>query len=131
MVYKAYLILSSELIISSVDIIEQIWHLFAIGQFDSFKCNDKCHCFLITAAGSSELLLHTEGPLPESTTTLALHHFHLHHGDEVRSEIDVTNNALLTTTSTSDGFTVDLTDPIMESLVDGLDVNDDRQYTVG
>ena len=61
---------------------------------------------------------------------MELHHFHLHHGDFVRVEVTATNGAEASTSATSDGFTVDLTDPSMLQLVDGLDLKHDKQYSV-
>ena len=58
------------------------------------------------------------------------HHFHLHHGDFVRVEVTATNKADSSTTVTSNGVKIDLTEPKMSQLVDGEDLNDDMQYTV-
>ena len=41
-----------------------------------------------------------------------------------------TNGAEASTSATSDGFTVDLTDPSMLQLVDGDDLKHDKQYSV-
>ena len=76
------------------------------------------------------MLLHTEKGISESTNASVLHHFHLKHGDIIRSEVVVTNQALLSTSSSSNKFTVDLTEPIMLDLVDGLDIKNDMKYTV-
>ena len=79
-------------------------------------------------ADSVETVLHTEDVL--GTPAKTLHHFHLRHGDRVTSEVNVTNQARLSTEASSDGFTVDLTDPEMRLLHDGQDENVDQQYTV-
>ena len=76
------------------------------------------------------MLIHTETGISESTNTSVLHHFHLKHRDIIRSKVEVTNQALLSTSSSSNKFTVDLTEPIMMGLVDGLDLKKDMEYTV-
>ena len=62
--------------------------------------------------------------------TLTQHHFHFHHKDEVRVELKVSNNADSPTKLSTTGFLVDLTEPVMGGLVDGVDINNDVQYTV-
>ena len=61
---------------------------------------------------------------------MELHHFHLHHGDVIRVKVTATNGAEDTTSATSNGVTVDLTEPRMTQLVDGTDVLHDVEYTV-
>ena len=87
---------------------------------------------IFTCLGADEVeeLYHEENDIDTSVPNKALNHFHLHHADVVRSVITVTNGALLSTDATSDGFTVDLTDPIMDKLVDGHDVDNDARFTV-
>ena len=65
-----------------------------------------------------------------TVTSMALHHFHLHHGDVIRVKVTATNGAEKTTSATSNGVTVDLTEPRMTQLVDGTDVLHDVEYTV-
>ena len=78
---------------------------------------------------NEESLMHTE-KTAVSVSMLELHHFHLHHGDFVRVNVTATNKAELSSSATSDGFTVDLTKPKMLLLVDGDDPQSDLQYTV-
>ena len=78
---------------------------------------------------NEETLIHTERRSP-SVNMLELHHFHLHHGDMVRINVTATNNAKLSSSATSNGFTVDLTKPKMLLLVDGDNPQHDLQYTV-
>ena len=83
----------------------------------------------ILGAVNEETLLHTERQSP-SVNMLELHHFHLHHGDKVRVNVTATNKAELSSSVTSDGFTVDLTKPKMLLLVDGDDPQHDLRFTV-
>ena len=69
--------------------------------------------------------------MARDTSALLLHHFHLHHGDEVRTEVTATDGAESPVSVTSDGYTVDLTDPILDGLVDGMDPSNDHKFTVG
>ena len=62
--------------------------------------------------------------------SMVRHHFHLHHGDFVRVDVTATNKADSSTSVTSNGVKIDLTEPKMSQLVDGGDLNDDLQYTV-
>ena len=78
----------------------------------------------------TEKLIHTEADIAASSTSLSLHHFHLLHGDFVQMKLTATNNAEGKTSLRSDGFTVDLTDPILQHLVDGPTLSKDMQYTV-
>ena len=75
-------------------------------------------------------MIHKEMSMAGETSALLLHHFHLHHGDEVRTEVTATDGAESAVSVTSDGYTVDLTDPILDGLVDGLDSNKDPKFTV-
>ena len=79
---------------------------------------------------SKESIIHSEKKIGSSVSALQLHHFHLHHGDFVRIDVSATNRAEASTVATSDGFTVDMTDPSVLQLVDGDDLNHNRQYTV-
>ena len=74
--------------------------------------------------------LHTEKNLAPSVSSLERHHFHLHHGDFVRVDVTSTNRAETSCSVTSDGVTVDLTDPKMLQLVDGDNLQHDKEYTV-
>ena len=55
---------------------------------------------------------------------------HFYHGDEVHVTVSVTNGAGSSSVAASDGFTVDLTDPVMYSLVDGTNPDVDMKYSV-
>ena len=55
---------------------------------------------------------------------------HFYHGDEVHVTVSVTNGAGSSSVAASDGFTVDLTDPVMYSLVDGNNPDVDLKYSV-
>ena len=55
---------------------------------------------------------------------------HFYHGDEVHVTVSVTNGAGSSSVAASDGFTVDLTDPVMYSLVDGTNPDVDLKYSV-
>lgn len=79
---------------------------------------------------SQETLISTERGLATSGSSVNLTGFHLHHGDRVRVAVTAMNNVDVSTTATSDGVTVDLTDPVMISLVDGDSFDSDLQYTV-
>ena len=46
------------------------------------------------------------------------------------TQVNVTNGAMLMTDGQSDGFRVDLTDPVLGYLVDGGEENVDVQYWV-
>jgi len=81
-------------------------------------------------AGTTEAVIHTEKDILPTESSLTLHHFHLHHGDFVRVDVSATNRAGASTSETSDGFTVDMTDPNVLQLVDGADINEDKQFTV-
>ncbi|KAI8514390.1 hypothetical protein Bbelb_087140 [Branchiostoma belcheri] len=63
------------------------------------------------------------------TTSFRWHHFHLHQGDQVFVNLNVTNRALGVTTLQSDGFVLDLTPPVLKYLRDGLDSDKDAQYS--
>ena len=91
--------------------------------------DNKTNLVLFSGNVSRESLIHTDTVAPD-TNALELHHFHLHHGDFVRIELTATNKAELTVSGTSDGLTVDLTEPIMLRLVDGDHLSRDLQFTV-
>lgn len=74
--------------------------------------------------------MYTNENVEPSVSSMVRHHFHLHHGDAVRVEVTAANKADSTTSATSDGLKIDLTQPKMSQLVDGGDLDDDMQYTV-
>nr|XP_006817933.1 PREDICTED: uncharacterized protein LOC100377080 [Saccoglossus kowalevskii] len=78
---------------------------------------------------SSMQLIHVVTSLTPDTDHINWHHFHLHHGDFVYVELDAVNQADNPTTTQSDGFTIDVTNPIMHFLGDGINAGVDRQYT--
>ena len=65
-----------------------------------------------------------------SVSAVQLTGFHLHDGDKVRVEVTATNNVDDSVHATSDGVTIDLTDPVLVALVDGDTVDTDLQSTV-
>lgn len=75
-------------------------------------------------------LIHEEAGMDKDSDSYLSHHFHLHHGDNVEVKVTATNNAEKSTSATSDGYIVDLTEPSMLALVDGVDVARDIHYTV-
>ena len=99
-----------------------------------------CDCFIfVTLAyiftqlagnNSQEFVMYTNENVDASVNSMVRHHFHLHHGDFVRVEVTATNKADSSTGATSDGLKIDLTEPKMNQLVDGGDVNNDIQFTV-
>ena len=84
----------------------------------------------ISSTEGDEELIHTEDDLNPEIKSLMLHHFQLRHGDQIRTIIRATNPARSSTAATSDGYTVDLTDPILDILTDGKDVSLDPVFTV-
>ena len=80
---------------------------------------------------STETLVLSERGIAPSANSVTLTGLHLHDGDRVRVAVTATNNVDASTTASSDGVTVDLTDPVMIRLVDGDRLDDDLQYTVG
>ena len=86
---------------------------------------------LLLDPGSLEHNIHTEQAIDADARLLRLHHFHLHHGDQVRTDITAVNRARSRVTVSSTGYRVDLTDPLLEALVDGKDLTKDHMYTVG
>ena len=77
-----------------------------------------------------ETLIRSERGIASPVNSANLTGFHLHDGDRIRVEVTATNNVEASSTATSDGFTVDLTDPVMIKLVDGDSLDADLQYTV-
>ena len=75
-------------------------------------------------------VIHSETLDPNTYNQLELHHMHFYHGDQVQVSVTVTNGAGSSTESSSDGFTVDLTEPNVYSLVDGYGTEEDLKYTV-
>ena len=74
--------------------------------------------------------MHTEENIPGSAIQLQLNHLHFRHRDVVRTEMTAVNSAGGHTTIPSSGYKVDLTNPLMEALVDGTDLANDQMFTV-
>ena len=74
--------------------------------------------------------MHTEDMDPNTEYDMELHHMHFTHGDTVQISVSVTNGAGSTTEAESNGFLVDLTDPVMYTLRDGYNSDKDLEYTV-
>ena len=83
-----------------------------------------------SGTNSEEFVIYTKENVQPSISSMVRHHFHLHHGDFVRVDVTSINKAESTTSATSDGLKIDLTEPTMSQLVDGGDVANDMQYTV-
>ncbi|XP_070573717.1 uncharacterized protein [Ptychodera flava] len=73
--------------------------------------------------------IHDRESLPAATRSIKWHHFHLHHGDYVYTEIEAVNKARSPTRIYSDGYTVDLTEPNFIFLGDGNITKVDQKYT--
>uniref|UniRef100_A0ABM0M0H6 Uncharacterized protein LOC100366953 n=1 Tax=Saccoglossus kowalevskii TaxID=10224 RepID=A0ABM0M0H6_SACKO len=82
-----------------------------------------------TNATSTIELIHGVTSLTPDTNYINWHHFHLHHGDFVYVQLDAVNKADNPTTTQSDGFTIDMTNPIMHFLGDGVNTGVDLQYS--
>ncbi|XP_078621329.1 uncharacterized protein LOC144887805 [Branchiostoma floridae x Branchiostoma japonicum] len=63
------------------------------------------------------------------STIFRWHHFHLHQGDQVFVNLNVTNRALGVTSVHSNGFVLDLTPPELYYLRDGLNPDKDMEYS--
>ncbi|XP_077992165.1 uncharacterized protein LOC144446291 [Glandiceps talaboti] len=73
--------------------------------------------------------IHTVESLTPDISFINWHHFHLHHGDYVYVQLDAINQADNPTTTLSDGYVVDTTNPVVHFLGDGTSLGTDRQYT--
>ncbi|XP_078620549.1 uncharacterized protein LOC144887293 isoform X2 [Branchiostoma floridae x Branchiostoma japonicum] len=62
-------------------------------------------------------------------SSIRWHHFHLHQGDQVFVNLNVTNRALGVTSMLSNGFVLDLTPPKLYYLRDGLNPDKDMEYS--
>ncbi|XP_070573761.1 uncharacterized protein [Ptychodera flava] len=72
--------------------------------------------------------IHDKESLPAVTRSIKWHHFHLHHGDYVYTEIEAVNKARSPTRIYSDGYTVDLTEPEFIFLGDGIISKVDEKF---
>ncbi|XP_070573548.1 uncharacterized protein [Ptychodera flava] len=74
-------------------------------------------------------VIHEAESVSSSKNFINWHHFHLHHKDYIHVELETINKALTGLTSESDGYLVDLTEPIFHFVGDGPTVDTDLQYT--
>ncbi|XP_070574642.1 uncharacterized protein [Ptychodera flava] len=74
-------------------------------------------------------IIHDAESVSSSSNFINWHHFHLHEGDFVYVELEAINNALGGTDVSSDGFTIDITEPILYFLGDGSTPGIDRRFT--
>ncbi|KAI8487517.1 hypothetical protein Bbelb_347510 [Branchiostoma belcheri] len=78
---------------------------------------------------SSEII-HEKTSVGPDVTHINWHKFHLHHGDHVTVQLEVTNQAMDSTVTSSDGFIMDMTKPVMVHLGDGAEPGEDRAFSV-
>jgi len=78
---------------------------------------------------SSEII-HEKTSVGPDASQINWHKFHLHHGDHVSVQLETTNQAMGSTVTSSDGFIMDLTKPVMVHLGDGAEPGEDRAYSV-
>ncbi|KAI8486030.1 hypothetical protein Bbelb_361300, partial [Branchiostoma belcheri] len=76
---------------------------------------------------SSEVI-HDKTSVGPDATHINWHKFHLHHGDHVSVQLKATNQALDSTVTSSDGFIMDMTKPVMVHLGDGAEPGQDRAF---
>ncbi|XP_077996024.1 uncharacterized protein LOC144449371 [Glandiceps talaboti] len=74
-------------------------------------------------------VIHNPQTVTPYSNSIDWHHFHLHHGDFVYVEVEGINNALSGTDISSDGYTVDLTEPTLYYLGDGNVPGQNSRYT--
>ncbi|XP_078616233.1 uncharacterized protein LOC144884654 [Branchiostoma floridae x Branchiostoma japonicum] len=77
---------------------------------------------------SSEII-HEKTSVGPDASHINWHKFHLHHGDHVSVQLETTNQAMGSTVTSSDGFIMDLTKPVMVHLGDGAEPGEDRAYS--
>ncbi|XP_078695733.1 uncharacterized protein LOC144924478 [Branchiostoma floridae x Branchiostoma belcheri] len=77
---------------------------------------------------SSEVI-HEKTAVGPDVTHINWHKFHLHHGDHVTVQLEATNQAMDSTVTSSDGFIVDMTKPVMVHLGDGAEPGQDRAFS--
>ncbi|KAI8482777.1 hypothetical protein Bbelb_394390 [Branchiostoma belcheri] len=77
---------------------------------------------------SSEII-HEKTSVGPDVTHINWHKFHLHHGDHVSVQLEVTNQAMDSTVTSSDGFIMDMTKPVMVHLGDGAEPGEDRAFS--
>ncbi|KAI8516764.1 hypothetical protein Bbelb_053450 [Branchiostoma belcheri] len=74
-------------------------------------------------------IVHEKSSVGPGATKINWHKFHLHHGDHVTVQLEATNQAKDSTVTSSDGFIVDLTKPVMVHLGDGTEPGQDREFS--
>ncbi|XP_035696857.1 uncharacterized protein LOC118430254 [Branchiostoma floridae] len=77
---------------------------------------------------SSEII-HEKTSVGPDASHINWHKFHLHHGDHVSVQLETTNQAMSSTVTSSDGFIMDLTKPVMVHLGDGAEPGKDRAFS--
>ncbi|CAH1239174.1 HEG1 [Branchiostoma lanceolatum] len=77
----------------------------------------------------SQEIIHEKTSTGPDATQINWHKFHLHHGDHVSVHLDATNQAIDSTVTSSDGFVIDLTKPVMVHLGDGAEPGEDRAFS--
>ncbi|XP_066289112.1 uncharacterized protein [Branchiostoma lanceolatum] len=89
-------------------------------QRTSFSEGNKTH--------TSEII-HEKTSVGPDAAQINWHKFHLHHGDHVSVQLEATNQAMDSTVTSSDGFVMDLTKPVMVHLGDGAEPGEDRAFS--
>eukprot|EP00058_Branchiostoma_floridae_P003027 XP_002588515.1 hypothetical protein BRAFLDRAFT_79470 [Branchiostoma floridae] len=75
-------------------------------------------------------IIHDKTSVGPDTTQINWHKFHLRHGDHVSVQLEATNQAMGSTMTSSNGFVLDLTRPVMVHLGDGAGPGEDRTYSM-
>ncbi|XP_035668224.1 uncharacterized protein LOC118410558 isoform X2 [Branchiostoma floridae] len=75
-------------------------------------------------------IIHQKTSVGPVATHINWHKFHLHHGDRVSVQLEATNQAMASTLTSSNGFVMDLTKPVMVHLGDGTEPGKDREFSV-
>ncbi|XP_066275501.1 uncharacterized protein [Branchiostoma lanceolatum] len=78
---------------------------------------------------NSSEIIHEKTTVGPGATQINWHKFHLHHGDHVVVQLETTNQAMDSTVTSSDGFVLDLTRPVMVHLGDGSEPGEDRAFS--
>ncbi|XP_066289761.1 uncharacterized protein [Branchiostoma lanceolatum] len=74
-------------------------------------------------------IIHEKTSVGPDATHINWHKFHLRHGDHVSVQLEATNQAIDSTVTSSDGFIMDLTKPVMVHLGDGAEPGEDRAFS--
>ncbi|CAH1783351.1 unnamed protein product, partial [Owenia fusiformis] len=82
------------------------------------------------SGGTDEMsIIHQPESVGGTVNSINWHHFHHHHGDFLYVEMQTTNGAGSTITTTSSGVTVDLTAPEVQYLGDGVEPETNAQFS--